>query len=87
MAPSDWSGRSRNVTNELLERVCSKMAQLPDVTDFQSVSGAGTASGSVSVPNSLNLMGLPVYHQWAVFDNVNSLGIVVSDAAKATVGI
>jgi len=59
----------------------------PDVTDFQSVSGAGTASGSVSVPNSLNLMGLPVYHQWAVFDNVNSLGIVVSDAAKATVGI
>jgi hypothetical protein len=32
-------------------------------------------------------MGLNVFHQWAVLDTVNALGIVVSDAGKATVGI
>jgi hypothetical protein len=32
-------------------------------------------------------MGAEVFHQWAVLDAVNALGIVVSDAGKATLGI
>ena len=51
------------------------------------VSSTGTASGTINVPNAPSLMGLPVYHQWAVLDSVNALGIVVSDAGRATVGI
>ena len=58
-----------------------------DVTSAQVVSSTGTASGTINVPNAPSLMGLPVYHQWAVLDSVNALGIVVSDAGRATVGI
>ena len=58
-----------------------------DVTSAQVVSSTGTASGTINVPNAASLMGLPVYHQWAVLDSVNALGIVVSDAGRATVGI
>jgi len=65
---------------------CSILAA-PLVTEAQLITAAGTASAPIAVPNSLNLMGLPVYHQWAVLDSVNALGIVVSDAGKATVGI
>jgi len=59
----------------------------PAVTEAQVISAAGTASGTIAVPNSAPLMGLNVFHQWAVLDAVNALGIVVSDAARATVGI
>ena len=58
-----------------------------DVSSVEFVSPTGAASSTISVPNSASLMGLPVYHQWAVLDTVNPLGIVVSDAGKATVGI
>ncbi|MEC8251782.1 MAG: S8 family serine peptidase [Planctomycetota bacterium] len=58
-----------------------------DVSSVELVSPTGAASSTISVPNSASLMGLPVYHQWAVLDTVNPLGIVVSDAGKATVGI
>ena len=59
----------------------------PVVTEAQLISASGTASGTIAVPNSATLMGLNVFHQWAVLDAVNALGIVVSDAGKATVGI
>ncbi len=65
---------------------CSILAA-PTVTEAQAISAMGTASGTITVPNSLTLMGLEVFHQWAVLDTVNTLGIVVSDAGKATVGI
>jgi hypothetical protein len=65
---------------------CSIFAA-PDVTEAQAISAMGTASGTITVPNSVTLMGLEVFHQWAVLDTVNTLGIVVSDAGKATVGI
>ena len=58
-----------------------------DVSTAVIVSPTGTASSPVSVPSSASLMGLPLFHQWAVLDSVNSLGLVVSDAGKATVGI
>lgn len=58
-----------------------------DVSTAVIVSPTGTASSPISVPSSASLMGLPLFHQWAVLDSVNSLGLVVSDAGKATVGI
>ena len=59
----------------------------PEVTDAVAISANGTASGTVTVPNTPTLMGLDVFHQWAVLDAVNAVGIVVSDAGKATLGI
>ena len=59
----------------------------PEVTTAEAVSVTGGASSTLSVPNSPALMGLQVFHQWAVFDSVNPAGIVVSDAGKASVGI
>lgn len=48
----------------------------------------GTASGPISVPSSGSLVGLLVFHQWAIWDPaVNSLNMVVSNGGKATVGI
>jgi hypothetical protein len=47
----------------------------------------GTASYGIAVPASINLMGMRVYHQWAVLDpSVNSLGIVMSGGGTATIG-
>ncbi len=58
----------------------------PDATLLTVTSAGGTASLSTSIPNSASFVGLPLYHQWAVLDAVNALGMVVSDAGKATVG-
>ncbi len=63
---------------------CSIYAS-PDVTQFMFTSGNGTASSQFSIPNSPSYAGLELFHQWAVLDAVNTLGIVVSDAGKATI--
>jgi len=47
--------------------------------------GAGTASAPFSIPASPANIGVDLFHQWAVVDNVNTLGIVMSDAGRATV--
>ena len=65
---------------------CNVLAA-PSVTTVELISAAGTASSTVVVPNNVSLMGAEVFHQWAVLDAVNALGIVVSDAGKATLGI
>ena len=49
-------------------------------------SATGTASDSIAVPNSASYLGVELFHQWAVFDAVNPLGIIVSDAGKARIG-
>ena len=65
---------------------CNVLAA-PAVTAVELISATGSADSSVVVPNNASLMGIQVFHQWAVLDTVNALGIVVSDAGKATLGI
>ena len=65
---------------------CSVYAA-PDVTQLMITTGSGTASASFSVPNSPVYIGLDLFHQWAVLDAVNPIGIVVSDAGKASIDI
>ncbi len=50
-------------------------------------SNSGTASAPFSIPASSANIGLNIYHQWAVVDGVNALGIVVSDAGRATIDL
>ena len=58
----------------------------PDSTQFMSTNGSGAASAPFVVPNDPSYIGLPLFHQWALLDPANSLGIVVSDAGKGQVG-
>ena len=57
-----------------------------DSTLFVVTSPTGTASTSFSVPNDVSFVGVALYHQWAVLDAVNSLGIVVSNGGRALAG-
>ena len=57
----------------------------PEVLDLYLTSASGAASATVSLPASPSFIGSQLYHQWAVVDNVNALGVVVSDAGRATV--
>ena len=56
-----------------------------DVLDLRITSPQGTASRTFSIPSSPAYVGVDLFHQWAVLDAVNTLGIVVSDAGKATI--
>lgn len=58
----------------------------PQSTQLRLTSPSGTASGSFVVPNSPAYIGIELFHQWAVLDPANPLGIVVSDAGKAKMG-
>jgi hypothetical protein len=58
----------------------------PVVLDAVLLSGSGTGSVSFSVPNSNGLIGTEVFHQWGILDTVNSLGIVLSNAGRASIG-
>jgi len=58
----------------------------PVVLDAVILSGTGTGSVSFSVPNSNGLIGTEVFHQWGVLDAVNSLGVVMSNAGRASIG-
>ncbi|MCR9245070.1 MAG: choice-of-anchor B family protein [bacterium] len=57
----------------------------PLVTQLVFTSANGAASTPFSVPNSGSYAGLTLYHQWAILDAVNSIGIVVSNAGRATI--
>ncbi|HEX6812357.1 MAG TPA: S8 family serine peptidase [Planctomycetota bacterium] len=57
-----------------------------DVLFLQFASAAGTSSFPIAVPASVGLIGTQLFHQWAVFDPVNALGLVVSNAGKASIG-
>jgi choice-of-anchor B domain-containing protein len=64
---------------------CSVYAA-PQVLDLYITNAAGTAGASFSIPGSPGLVGLEVFHQWAVWDpTINSLGIVMSEAGRATI--
>ena len=58
----------------------------PQVTQFMVTTPGGTANASFTVPNDAGLIGAELYHQWAVLDSVNTLGIVVSEGGIAIVG-
>ena len=62
---------------------CDLFVALDVLQPFVTVA-PGAASGSFTVPNSPIWSGVSLYHQWAVFDAVNPLGIVLSDAGQAT---
>jgi serine protease AprX len=56
-------------------------ASLSVVTD-----ALGRASSSLAVPSSTAFTGVLLRHQWAVLDAANTLGIVVSNAGRGSVG-
>ncbi|HIE70576.1 MAG TPA: hypothetical protein EYP98_10575 [Planctomycetes bacterium] len=56
-----------------------------DLLQLFATSATGTASAPFGIPANPANIGVSLYHQWAVVDNVNTLGIVVSNAGKATV--
>jgi hypothetical protein len=58
----------------------------PVVLEAAATSITGTASRSFVVPNSAGLIGAQIFHQWGVLDAVNGLGIVMSDAGRASIG-
>ncbi|MGK0203222.1 MAG: hypothetical protein ACI9S9_002300, partial [Planctomycetota bacterium] len=58
----------------------------PVVLEAIATTGAGTATTSFTVPNSAGLIGTMVFHQWGVLDAVNGLGIVMSNAGRASIG-
>ncbi|MEZ6037456.1 MAG: S8 family serine peptidase [Planctomycetota bacterium] len=58
----------------------------PDLTSLALVSAAGVAALDVPVPAQPGLVGVSLFHQWAVLDPSNALGLVLSGAAQATIG-
>ena len=55
----------------------------PDATRLLFTNSAGQASAATAIPNSPGLAGVTLYHQWALLENVNLLGIVVSNGGRA----
>ncbi|MEQ1632138.1 MAG: hypothetical protein ABL997_07175 [Planctomycetota bacterium] len=56
-----------------------------DVATFFGL-GAGSIAFNVAIPNDPFFVGLTLYTQGLVFENVNALGIVFSDAATMVIG-
>lgn len=48
-------------------------------------SSTGEASCTIAVPSSTGHIGTTLYHQWVVFDPINSLGLITSNAGEAFV--
>ena len=58
----------------------------PVVLDAVVLSGVGTGSVSFAVPTSSGLIGTEIFHQWGILDAVNALGVVMSNAGRASIG-
>ncbi|MFK7741095.1 MAG: S8 family serine peptidase [Planctomycetota bacterium] len=58
----------------------------PLVLDAVATGAAGAGNVSFNVPSSTSLVGFEVFHQWGVLDAVNAAGLVLSNAARASVG-
>jgi len=63
---------------------CSVYAA-PLVLTTHVTSASGTARSTFNIPGSPANIGINLFHQWVVLDAVNPLGIVVSNAGKATI--
>ena len=57
----------------------------PAILTTHITDASGTTSGTINIPASPVYIGANLYHQWAVLDGANALGIVVSNAGRATV--
>ncbi len=58
-----------------------------DVIELATTNANGQANVPISIPNTASLVGLEVFHQWAIWEpTVNTLNIVVSNGGKVTVG-
>jgi hypothetical protein len=65
---------------------CSLMTAT-ELLDLTITNAMGSGSSPIVVPNSAALEGVNIYHQWAIWDpTVNSIGIVLSNGAIATLG-
>ena len=58
----------------------------PDLQLVAVVSPAGDASFAIPVPAQAGLVGVSLFHQWAVLDPGNALGLVLSNGAQAKIG-
>ena len=59
-----------------------------DVLDVVITDPAGGAGFQMVIPNDPAVVGARLFHQWAILDaEANLIGIVLSDAARATVGL
>ena len=56
-----------------------------DVLDLYVTNAQGSASATFSVPASSAYIGADIFHQWAIVDSVNTLGVVVSEGGRATI--
>ncbi len=56
-----------------------------DVAQFFTI-GSGSAAVPLAVPNDPFFVGVQLFTQAVVFDSVNALGLVLSDAAAMTIG-
>lgn len=58
-----------------------------DVLEVAITDANGDASSPIAVPNQQNLLGLELFHQWAIWDpTVNNLNIVMSNGGVAKIG-
>jgi serine protease AprX len=84
LSDSTWSGGSLPVA--LPGAPGCLLLVDPVVLDAVVVSGSGAGSVSFSVPSSSGLIGAEVFHQWGILDAANSLGVVMSNAGRASIG-
>ena len=59
-----------------------------DVLDVVVTDANGDAGFQMAIPNDPSVVGARLFHQWVLLDEAaNQLGIVLSDAARASVGL
>ncbi|HEX5054215.1 MAG TPA: S8 family serine peptidase [Planctomycetota bacterium] len=58
----------------------------PDLVDLFVTDPLGASIRTFVVPNNPAFAGIQLYHQWAVLDPVNAIGIVLSNAGRARLG-
>ena len=58
-----------------------------DVLELAVTDASGAASAPIAVPSNQTLLGLEIFHQWAIYDpSVNNLAIVMSNGGVAKIG-
>ncbi len=84
--PQSESRTTESISGSPSSPVTSLITWAPASNAFTVTDGSGNANLSFNVPNNGSLAGLVLFHQWAVLDNANNLGIVTSNAGRALVG-
>jgi hypothetical protein len=59
----------------------------PIVLTTSVTSATGAATSQISVPNTVGLVGVDMFHQWVVLDGpANASGLITSNAGRARIG-